>query len=422
MPFRAPALSEVEDRIFTERRLLLCGAAALAVSIAVLGWALVSGQSALTPHGLPSTIDFLQFYVMGNFAGSPDPAAAYDYRVFSAAQAALVGSVDTPLPFYHLVYPPILFFVTYPLALLPFGAAFAVWVGATFVLYQSVMFAVVPRTAMLVVAAVPLAVLKNAQLGQNGFLTAGLIGLVLLLMERRPVLAGVALGLLIYKPQFGLLFPLALVAGGHWRVIAGAAATIALLVVIAAAVFGPEIWAAHLASLGGFNARLSPDDNMQVLLQSVFGFCQWLGATPSVSWVAHLTAAGPAAIAVGVLWYRATPFPLQAAALAVAAVAVTPYVLTYDLCVLAVAVAFLVQDGLRRGFLPGERSLLLLCFVLSLFLTRPIAPALYLVLFGIVVWRAACVRSDTVAASPTGAAPREPAMPDGVAPGMARDL
>jgi hypothetical protein len=33
----------------------------------------------------------------------------------------------------------------------------------------------------------------------------------------------------------------------------------------------------------------------------------------------------------------------------------TPFVHGHDLCVLAIAVAFLVKGGLARGFLPGDR-------------------------------------------------------------------
>ena len=57
----------------------------------------------------------------------------------------------------------------------------------------------------------------------------GLIGGTLGLMERRPALAGVCLGLLTYKPQFGLLFPLVLIADRRWRTIAVAAPVAAAL-------------------------------------------------------------------------------------------------------------------------------------------------------------------------------------------------
>ena len=67
------------------------------------------------------------------------------------------------------------------------------------------------RTGIFVALGSP-AVLWNVSAGQNGFLTAALIGGMLSLMQKQPLLAGVCLGLLSYKPQFGLLFPIALIA------------------------------------------------------------------------------------------------------------------------------------------------------------------------------------------------------------------
>ena len=53
----------------------------------------------------------------------------------------------------------------------------------------------------------------NVGHGQNGFLTAALLGGALHWLDRRPWLAGVLIGCLAYKPQFGVLIPVALLAG-----------------------------------------------------------------------------------------------------------------------------------------------------------------------------------------------------------------
>ena len=66
---------------------------------------------------------------------------------------------------------------------------------------------------MLLALAYP-AVLINIGHGQNGFLTAALLGGALVILDRRPIVAGILFGLLVYKPQFGLMIPLALIAGG----------------------------------------------------------------------------------------------------------------------------------------------------------------------------------------------------------------
>src|SRR6476620_6417894 len=87
-------------------------------------------------------------------------------------------------------------------------------------------------------------VLINTMVGQNGFLTAALIGGTLYLIPIRLVLAGICLGLLSYKPQYGLLFPLVLIAASHWRVFFSAGATAILLAFVSWLAFGTESWQA----------------------------------------------------------------------------------------------------------------------------------------------------------------------------------
>jgi len=57
--------------------------------------------------------------------------------------------------------------------------------------------------------------------GQNAFLTAALLGAGTLLLDGRPAVAGVLLGMLCYKPHFALLVPVALLAGRRWLAIRG---------------------------------------------------------------------------------------------------------------------------------------------------------------------------------------------------------
>src|SRR4029077_20364009 len=66
------------------------------------------------------------------------------------------------------------------------------------------------------------AVLINVGHGHNGFLTAALLGGGLVVLDRRPLPAGILFGLMAYKPQFGLMIPIALAAGGYWRSFAAA--------------------------------------------------------------------------------------------------------------------------------------------------------------------------------------------------------
>jgi len=166
-------------------------------------------------------------WVSGTFAGSSDPARVYDGSAWSAAWWILTGLNDCKFAANGLSfgYPPTYLFFTYPLGVMPYGIAFAVWLVATLLLYLAAVYAIIPRPAAVIAALTPYTVIVNALLGQNGFLTAGLIGLSLAFLEGRPWLSGVFLGLLTSKPQFGILFPFALLVSRNWRALASATAT-----------------------------------------------------------------------------------------------------------------------------------------------------------------------------------------------------
>ena len=66
-------------------------------------------------------------------------------------------------------------------------------------------------------------------------------------------LAGVLFGLLTFKPQLGVLIPVALVAAGLWRAIAAAACVTALARVVASGlVFGFDVWPAWVHQMADY--------------------------------------------------------------------------------------------------------------------------------------------------------------------------
>jgi hypothetical protein len=320
--------------------------------------------------------------VSGNFASSSDPIRVYDYSVFSTAQASLVGPHRPNFPPYHYWYPPTFLFFTYPLGLMPYLTAFTVWTVTTLGLYAAASYTIIPRLTAAVASFAPVVVAENILLGNNGALTAALVGLSLVFVERRPWLSGVFIGLLTYKPQFGVLFPIALVASRNWRAFASAAAASIILTVLAAIVFGAQGWPSFIDTLHGRNASLSLDPGLVLTLQSVYGLLRWAGAGTEISWALHAAIAAVVVLTTFVVWAKPIPYSLKAATLCIGSLAVTPYVQIYDLCMLPIAVAFLVRDGLSRGFLPGERTAILIVFASLFLLLFPIGPLIYaLILF-----------------------------------------
>jgi hypothetical protein len=308
----------------------------------------------LDAHGHPIANDFAAFWAAGHLAREGHAVAAYDPRLQHAAEVSVVGHPFTATLGWS--YPPLFLFVAYALATLPYASAFLMWCVATLVLSASAVAAIAERrTAFLVACAAPWSLLALMP-GQNGCLTAALIGLSLLTLERRPLLSGLFLGLLSYKPQFGILFPFALAAGGYWRAFASAAATALAANGFAAAIFGVGTIDAF------FHSLTSAAGNHLIVtglgwnkLQSVYGLARAAGITGNAAWSAQICMTAALAVGLMLAWRKALPFALKAALLAAAVPLGTPYVFVYDLPVLGVAVAFLFR---HRAFDAVEGALL----------------------------------------------------------------
>jgi arabinofuranan 3-O-arabinosyltransferase len=387
-----------EKGIFTEQRLVLYGSGVALGYVLGLVVRLVRHQWVVHPGNRPCT-DFIWIWLSSKFASSAIPVEIYNHAAFSAAKAALVPSPDCILG--HFDNPPTLLIFTYLLHFFSYPIAFAAWIVATLLVYLAAVYAVIPRPAAVIAALTPFPVFFNVLLGHNGFLTAGLAGLALASMECRPWLAGIFLALLAYKPQFGILFPLALLASGNWRAGAGAAVAGLLLAAMAAAAFGWQTWPAFIGALGDRAWSLSetPRQAFAAALVSVFGTLRSVGVGAEISWSVQLAITAIVAATVTTVWARPIPYPLKAASLAVGSLLASPHVHGYDVCILTIGIAFLVKDALARGFLPGERSVILLCWAALFLLTGPI-PAIVCVVLLILVVRRAIQISRPAATTP----------------------
>jgi arabinofuranan 3-O-arabinosyltransferase len=218
--------------------------------------------------------------------------------------------------------------------------------------YLAAMRVIVGRSFGLLLAAAFPVVFTNTLVGQNGFLTASLIGGTLVLMPRSPVLSGVCLGLLSYKPQYGLLFPLVLIAASQWRVFVTAGVVAAMLAAISWLAFGTESWQAFVHWMPMFNQAFLVEGRAPWgKMQSIFALTRYFDGPDAFAWTLQWIMSATVAIGLALVWRsRTVQYELKAAALAAGTLLVTPYLFLYDEMVLAVAVAFLVRAGLDDGF------------------------------------------------------------------------
>lgn len=310
--------------------------------------------------GLVVGRDFLNLWIVGRAAWADDPARLYDLSTYAETVAALVGS---SYPGQQWSYPPTTLLFGAPFGLLPYGIALLLWtLLGTAALAATLRLWTRDARLILVLLLCPAAVFGMMS-GQFAAFAAAIILAVLRWRESRPWLAGMLLGLLTVKPQLGLLFPLMLLATGNWRAILGAVAVTLGLAGLTALLWGSDIWRVYLDQ-GIANQSLilsDPDHLAGPFMPTLF---MNLRSAEVGSGVAGAAQAALSLLAAALVWLRfrrrpgATDIGANTLFLA-CAVAVTPYMLSYDSLSLAIMAALL---------LPYERDrpLLLAIFFLPL--------------------------------------------------------
>jgi alpha-1,2-mannosyltransferase len=367
--------------LVTHERMRLIACSLLIAFAAALAYLAATSHGLNDAQGRPLGTDFSNVYAAGTYVLEGRPRAPFDPATQYAREQAIFGATT---PFYGWHYPPFFLFVAAALALMPYVPALLVWQGASLGLYLLAIRGILASSWpppdlirnghddvdtglqptqlaplwLLLALAFP-AVFINLGHGHNGLLTAALIGTALAVLDRRPLLAGMLFGLLVYKPQFGLLIPVVLVATGRWRTFAAATGTIAALVAATTLAFGPPVWDAFLASAHFTRTVvLETGQTGWHKIQSVFAVVRMWGGPVPLAYAVQSAVTVALAAALIWLWRARVDFALKAAALIIAAILATPYSLDYDLTALAPAIAFLAAHGLRCGFAPFEKTAL----------------------------------------------------------------
>jgi hypothetical protein len=332
----------------------VCALALLGETAAILaGWR----------GGPPGDADFLSFQAAARLALAGDPAAAWDRAAHAAAQTALQG---VPGRYFAFFYPPTFLLIMLPFGLLPLLPAFAAWVVATAAAFLAVLRGWLPGAgwpALLAVALSPAAVL-NATHGQNAFLSAALLAVAGLAMDRRAALAGIALASLAFKPQLGLLVIPALVATQRWRALGAAMVAGIAWVVAAWLAFGLDAWLAFIERLPAAGQAMADGSLAIWKLQSVQAMAETLGLAVRPAQALQGAVALAIVLAVVLALRRRPGGMAEVALVAAAAPLATPFVLSYDLVLLLLPMAWVVARAREDGFRPWEKTGLLLAWLL----------------------------------------------------------
>ena len=338
-----------------DRLLVVFPPLCLALYLAVWGhWVMAS----YAPHtGRPLGMDFSYCWSAASLALGGEPGAVYDYSRLAAVEWAYFG-VKAILPW---LYPPTFLLLLLPFGLLPYNAALAVWLGTTLSGYLFIIRRIAPHPRVTWLALAFPGIFMNLFYGQNGCLSGIFLGGGLILLDRAPWAAGLLLALLTYKPHLAVLVPLALVAGRRWRALGAMLAWTAALILAATLALGTQVWVAFISHIFTAVKTLEAGGGkLFFIMSSVFSGVLLRGGSPfSAGLLQGATMLIAAALVVWV-WRRKTAPAIGNATLVLGILLFVPYSFVYDLALLALPLAWLGWDGYTRGWLPGEKTCLLL--------------------------------------------------------------
>jgi hypothetical protein len=356
----------IERRVRDYPKLVLGTIVVLAIAYAL------TFDNGLDPQGKPAGTDFLNFFSAGRMVLEGRALEAWDYHAVSDLQRAIFPGLEGSTPW---AYPPPALLVVTPFALVPYGVGLLLWTALGLTLFVLALRPVIARIphAWWLLAAFPGVWLGIGQ-GQTQFIIAALAGGALVLLDRRPVLAGVLIGLMVIKPQIAVLFPLLLIAQGRWRTFAAAAVAAVTATAVSLAAFGVESIDAWRESLAVLSEAMEVGASPGHKFVTPYPASRLLGIPPVGAAIVHLVLATAALAACWLLWRKHRSVPMSGAALVLGTFLVTPYAVDYDLALLAFAIAWWAAMGLGHGWRRGERNMLVVLWALPI-LTAPVAAA-----------------------------------------------
>jgi hypothetical protein len=299
-------------------------------------------------------VDFDVFHIVAQKAWAGGVEGVYHFTKFLEMQREASGGEGSFMPW---TYPPQFALLVAPFGLMPVSPAYFLFVAATFVFYIAVLRAVARDHFTLLLMMLFPAMEITMACGQNGFLTAGLIGVVCLFFEERPAVAGFALGLMIIKPHLAIAFATYAIIKRSWIVVAVAAAVVLTSSAICTAVFGTHIWLDFLDSVRDSSIFLEKGYYPLFRMISIYAALRTAGMS---AWAAFVGQGMVALLALGLIVlavYRKMPSRTCLGLTAALSVCFSPYAYDYDFLVFGIGLAMLLPT-LRAATSERERTII----------------------------------------------------------------
>jgi hypothetical protein len=295
---------------------------------------------------IPLHTDFVTFYAVGMLVSDGRAGDTYDDRVLSAAVSSAVGE---PIVGLHWLYPPGMMLVTWPLAMFAALPAYLLWMTIGIGCLGYVAWRICPQLPTLLLLPLCPAVAYCVITGQVSLFAAALAGGGLLLLMRRPALAGILFGILTLKIQLALLLPFCLLAGRHYRALALMAGTAVLLQLLGLFLggFGSAIsfWNAASSDLG----FVADHPNLLARMPTIYSAAVGLTGNQTIAMAVQAVASLGTIVVLWFVWRRSNDIATRSLAWSAGALLAAPYVFDYDLAIFVIPLAALAWRARIEG-------------------------------------------------------------------------
>lgn len=298
--------------------------------------------------------DFNNLWTGGRLALEGHVDWLFDTEKYRVEMRNLLGS---NLAAQEWSYPPNMLLIGAPLAMFPPFIAYLIWtLGSLLLLHIAIKPFKLPTVLHLIVLLSP-AVFINALLGQNGTFISALLIMGLYNAPTKPVLAGICIGLMTVKPQFGILLPFILIASQNWTAFISASVTAISMAVLTSLLFGFDVWDNFLSHTqpmmrGIMEAQYPQDYHTNAV--PVFIFVRAMGAGLFAAYAVQAVVSVLAIITAIKLWHKSTSIDhIQRVALTcILVMLATPYAYTYDMVALGAVIVIMFAASKRLVWLP----------------------------------------------------------------------
>jgi alpha-1,2-mannosyltransferase len=372
----------------------------------------MSTPGLLDRNGLVKGTDFLHFYTLGRLALQGRGDLLYNMR--AQAEMAREFVANAPDSLYVPLYGPQVSLFFAPFARLPYGYALTAWLAANVLIYAFCCYAVwkscpglqTYRWTVLILAIAFPGFFHLLAWGQTAGLALLCFTLAYLALRRKhALLAGLAIGSLIFKPQLGLAAAVVFVCAREWKVVAGAVAAASIQLAATWIHYGTEVTLTYLHALRHMEDVLPLLEPRLYQTHSLRAFWSLLLPWPRVAFGLYVVSAVAILVLAVCVWRSGSLLSIRFSALLLATVLASPHLTVYDLIILAPAFLLLGDQAVlqhEQMLAPRIQQLLYLCYPLFLMgaLTRITHLQLSVLAMTTLLWITWRISSCCVSAEP----------------------